>query len=180
MPDFSLVPVDYQPEFDDFSLIPVDHDPFGVGEIVQQAQAQQTQVQAQPLPTQFQPPQPQSQSPPLPPAAGAGQPDIGAPAVGVGTTDPSQGGIGLGPGDAGSGPNAISDQGGTEPPPFNGYANPTLKESLVNKVMMEDLAKKIEADLTRKTGSDYEGGQSYRFVTTTPAVDPTRPIWKVA
>jgi hypothetical protein len=29
MPDFSLVPVDYQPDFSDFSLVPVDYDPFG-------------------------------------------------------------------------------------------------------------------------------------------------------
>jgi len=28
MSDFSLVPVDYQPDFGDVSLIPVDHDPF--------------------------------------------------------------------------------------------------------------------------------------------------------
>jgi hypothetical protein len=29
MADFSLVPVDYQPDFSDFSLVPVDYDPFG-------------------------------------------------------------------------------------------------------------------------------------------------------
>lgn len=28
MPDFSLVPVDHEPDFSDISLIPVDHDPF--------------------------------------------------------------------------------------------------------------------------------------------------------
>jgi hypothetical protein len=28
MPDYSLVPVDYQPDFSDFSLVPVDYDPF--------------------------------------------------------------------------------------------------------------------------------------------------------
>ena len=28
MPDYSLVPVDYQPQFEDHSLVPVDHDPF--------------------------------------------------------------------------------------------------------------------------------------------------------
>ena len=28
MPDYSLVPVDYQSDFDDYSLVPVDHDPF--------------------------------------------------------------------------------------------------------------------------------------------------------
>ena len=29
MPDYSLVPVDYQPDFSEVSLVPVDHDPFG-------------------------------------------------------------------------------------------------------------------------------------------------------
>jgi hypothetical protein len=29
MPDFSLVPVDHQPEFEGVSLVPVDYDPFG-------------------------------------------------------------------------------------------------------------------------------------------------------
>ena len=28
MPGYSLVPVDYQPDFDDYSLVPVDYDPF--------------------------------------------------------------------------------------------------------------------------------------------------------
>ena len=28
MSDFSLVPVDYQPDFGDISFVPVDHDPF--------------------------------------------------------------------------------------------------------------------------------------------------------
>ena len=28
MPDYSLVPVDYPPDFDDHSLVPVDYDPF--------------------------------------------------------------------------------------------------------------------------------------------------------
>lgn len=31
MPDYSLVPVDYQPDFFDFSLVPVDYDPFADG-----------------------------------------------------------------------------------------------------------------------------------------------------
>jgi hypothetical protein len=37
MPDYSLVPVDYQPDFSDFSLVPVDYDPFA-DDITQQAQ----------------------------------------------------------------------------------------------------------------------------------------------
>jgi hypothetical protein len=69
MPDYSLVPVDYQPEFDDYSLVPVDHDPFAEDGVTQQAQFQQAQAQPQgPLQQQ--------------PAAGAGQPDAGAPAAG--------------------------------------------------------------------------------------------------
>ena len=66
MPDYSLVPVDHQPDFDDYSLVPVDHNPFAADGPAQQAQIQQAQAQV--------PPQ-------QPPAAGAGQPDAGAPAA---------------------------------------------------------------------------------------------------
>jgi hypothetical protein len=45
MRDFSLVPVDHQPDFSDFSLIPVDHDPFGADGLIQQAP---TQLESQP------------------------------------------------------------------------------------------------------------------------------------
>jgi len=45
MPDFSLVPVDHQPDFSDISLIPVDHDPFGADGANQQVQAQPAQAQ---------------------------------------------------------------------------------------------------------------------------------------
>jgi hypothetical protein len=65
MPDHSLVPVDYPPDFDDHSLVPVDYDPFAADGPAQQAQIQQAQA----------PPQ-------QPPATGAGQPDAGAPAAG--------------------------------------------------------------------------------------------------
>ena len=41
MPDYSLVPVDHQPDFDDHSLVPVDHDPFTADGLTQQAQIQQ-------------------------------------------------------------------------------------------------------------------------------------------
>jgi hypothetical protein len=53
MPDFSLVPVDHQPDFSDVSLIPVDHDPFGADGAIQQAGTQLAQTQnqsAQPQP----------------------------------------------------------------------------------------------------------------------------------
>jgi hypothetical protein len=62
MADFSLVPVDHQPEFDNFSLVPVDHDPFGAEGVVQQSQAQPLQAQQAQIPT---------------PATGVTQPDVG-------------------------------------------------------------------------------------------------------
>jgi A nuclease of the HNH/ENDO VII superfamily with conserved WHH len=40
MPDFSLVPVDHQPDFSDVSLVPVDHDPFSADDMIQRARAQ--------------------------------------------------------------------------------------------------------------------------------------------
>jgi hypothetical protein len=39
MPDYSLVPVDYQPDFNDHSLVPVDHDPFAADGVTQIQQA---------------------------------------------------------------------------------------------------------------------------------------------
>ena len=65
MPNYTLVPVDHQPDFDDYSLVPVDHDPFAEDGPAQLAQIQLAQAQPQ-------------QQPP----AGAGQPDAGAPAAG--------------------------------------------------------------------------------------------------
>ena len=157
MPDYSLVPVDHQPDFDDYSLVPVDHDPFAEDGATQQAQIQQAQAQPQGPPRQQ-------------PATGAGQPDAGAPAAGDGPS--GSGGVGIGP--IGGAPNPASDQVGAEPAPFGGYANPTPTESLVNKARMDDLAAEIDADLTGRRGSDFEGGKakSYRFVTTKPALDP--------
>jgi len=64
MRDYSLVPVDYQPEFDDHSLVPVDHDPFAADGVAQQPQIQLAQAQPQ--------------DPQQPPAPGAGQPVIQA------------------------------------------------------------------------------------------------------
>jgi hypothetical protein len=69
MPGYSLVPVDYQPDFGDYSLVPVDYNPFPEDGPVQQAQFQQAQAQPQ-GPPQQQPP------------TRAGQPDAGAPAAG--------------------------------------------------------------------------------------------------
>jgi hypothetical protein len=45
MPGYSLVPVDYQPDFDGYSLVPVDYDPFAADGPIQQAQ---TQLASQP------------------------------------------------------------------------------------------------------------------------------------
>ena len=70
MPDYSLVPVDHQPDFSDFSLIPVDHDPFSADGAIQLAQPQP----AQNLPAR----------PPQQPATGPVLPDIGAPLIGDG------------------------------------------------------------------------------------------------
>jgi len=43
MPDYSLVPVDHQPDFEDSSLVPVDHDPFAADGPAQQPQIQLAQ-----------------------------------------------------------------------------------------------------------------------------------------
>jgi len=122
----------------------------------------------QPAQTQTQPAQPQPQTQPQQPATGAGQPDAGAPAADDGPS--GSGGVGIGP--TGGAPNP--DQGAAKAAPFGGYANPTPTASLVNRAMLNDFAKKIDADPTGKTGSDFDGGQSYRFVTTKPALDPYR------
>ena len=64
MPDYSLVPVDHQPDFADHSLVPVEHNPFATDGLAQQAQVQQAQAPSQ-----------------QPPAAAADRPDAGAPAA---------------------------------------------------------------------------------------------------
>jgi hypothetical protein len=69
MPDYSLVPVDHQPDFDDYSLVPVDYNPFIADDIIQRARTQQEsrpQTDAgfdQPPST----PQTPGSAPPLPP-----------------------------------------------------------------------------------------------------------------
>src|SRR3954463_14935512 len=45
MPDYSLVPVDHQPDFNDHSLVPVDYDPFATDDIIQRTR---TQLASQP------------------------------------------------------------------------------------------------------------------------------------
>ena len=149
MPDYSLLPVDHQPDFDDHSLVPVEHDPFAGDGVAQQAQIQPVQAQPQG------PPQQQ-------PATGAGQPDAGAPAAGGGLS----GSVGYGIGPPGGVPNPTSDQRGSEPAPFGGYANPMPTESLVNKAKMDDQEKITEADPTGKNGFVVDGGDLYKFVTT--------------
>jgi hypothetical protein len=149
MPDYSLVPVDYQPGFDDYSLVPVDYDPFTADGQAQQAQIQQAQAQPQGPPQQ-------------PPATGAGQPDAGAPAAGGGPSGSDGGGIGP----TGGAPNPTLDQGAAKAAPFGGYANPTPTESLVNKAKMDDQEKITEADPTGKNGFVVDGGDLYKFVTT--------------
>jgi hypothetical protein len=86
MPGYSLVPVDYQPDFDGYSLVPVDYDPFAPDGVTQQAQFQQP-----PAPTQ--PAQPQPQTEPQQPATGASQPGVNGPATGNG---PGESGSGVG------------------------------------------------------------------------------------
>lgn len=68
MADYSLVPVDHQPDFGDYSLVPVDHDPFSGDDASRPAQFQpaqalsaQTQTQPQIQQAQFQQPQTQTQ-----------------------------------------------------------------------------------------------------------------------
>jgi hypothetical protein len=155
MSDYSLVPVDYQLDFSDVSLVPVDHDSFGADDAVQQAQAQLAQ--------------PQPENPPQQSATGVGQPNVGTPAVGGSAPGGSQGGDGLSPsgGDAGGDLNPTSDQGGSEPAPFDGYANPTPTEAFVAQGKMKDQERAIDAREAK--ANVIEGGKTYHFVTTGPS-----------
>jgi hypothetical protein len=121
MPGYSLVPVDYQPDFDDYSLVPVDHDPFAADGVAQQSQIQQAQAAPQG------PPQQQ-------PATGAGQPDAGAPAAG-GVSSGSVGGIGS----TGGLPDPTLDRGAAKVAPFSGDANPTPTDSLASNGVLTSL-----------------------------------------
>jgi hypothetical protein len=154
MSDLSLIPVHHKPDVSDVSLVPVDRDPFSADGALQQAGTQQGQSQRE--------------SPPQQPAMGAGQPDVGAPAIGD-VPGGSQFGGGFSPtGDAGDDPDPTSDQGGAEPAPFGGYANPAPTESLVNHAKMYDQEKLIEADRTGKKGDITDGGELYKLVSTGP------------
>ena len=147
MPDYSLVPVDYQPDFENHSLVPVDYDPFAEDGVIQQAQIQQP-------PTPTQPAQPQPQSQPQQPATGAGQPGVNGPATG---NSPSGSGGGAGGGNAGSDPGKPTWAQGGAPafPPLVGYANPTPTESLVNQAQKE--AKKVQVDLITTDSNAVRG-----------------------
>ena len=59
MDDFSLVPVDHQPEFENVSLVPVDYEPFAAAGVAPPVQVQPDQLQVQP--SQPQSPQVQAQ-----------------------------------------------------------------------------------------------------------------------
>jgi len=91
MADYSLVPVEHQPDFENVSLVPVEHDPFSADDATQRAptqpaeipiQSPQTQRQAQ----QAQFPQPQPQPAPQTqlqqPATKANEPGVTGPANG--------------------------------------------------------------------------------------------------
>jgi hypothetical protein len=85
MPDYSLVPVDYLPEFEGVSFVPVDYDPFSAEGTAQQYQPGQAQIQS----TQAQQTQTQPQSQPQP--APSAQPKSTVPAgsaIGGGSTSP--------------------------------------------------------------------------------------------
>jgi hypothetical protein len=59
MADFSLVPVDHQPDFGDVSFVPVDHDPFapsGADDMIHQANVQLAS-QPQRFPTSYNTPE---------------------------------------------------------------------------------------------------------------------------
>jgi hypothetical protein len=47
MPGYTLVPVDYQPDFGDYTLVPIDYDPFAADSPIEQAR---TQLASQPQP----------------------------------------------------------------------------------------------------------------------------------
>ncbi|MHC2255480.1 hypothetical protein ACVILK_005172 [Bradyrhizobium embrapense] len=146
MPDYSLVPVDYQPDFGDYSLVPVDHDPFAADGVTQQAQVQQAQAQPQGLPQQ-QPP------------TGAGQPNADAPAAGG---DPS-GSVGGGIRPAGRVPNPTLDQGADKAAPLSGHANPTPADSLASHAGPIPLLENGKVDsyfyARNSTGTPPEGPQ---------------------
>ena len=82
MDDFSLVPVEHQPDFENVSLVPVEHDPFGADGGARQASTQVARTQS----AQAQQTQTQSQSQPQPLPAAQPNPTVpGGPASGGGS-----------------------------------------------------------------------------------------------
>jgi hypothetical protein len=148
MPDYSLVPVDYQPDFDDYSLVPVDHDPFAEDGLAQQAQFQQP-------PTPTQPAQPQPQSQPQQPATGAGQPGVNGPATG---NSPSGSGGGAGVGNAGIDPsNPTWAQGWSpESAAFDGFSNPTPTQPLTDDQLALIRQRIVEAAQKQIGSTDWD------------------------
>jgi hypothetical protein len=146
MPDYSLVPVDDQPDFDDYSLVPVDHDPFAADGVTQQAQIQQP-------PTRPQPAQPQPQSQPQQPATGAGLPGVNGLATG---NVPGRSSGGAGVGNAGSDPNNPTWAQGwsIESSPFGG--NPTPTESLTDDQLNLIRQKIVEAAQKQIGSTDWD------------------------
>ena len=88
MAEYSLVPVDYQPDFPGVSLVPVDHDPFGAGGATQPPPLQLAQPVLQSA--QPQPASPRPGSSTQQPPTGVGQPNVVASTVGAQTTAPMQ------------------------------------------------------------------------------------------
>ncbi|WJR76474.1 DUF6883 domain-containing protein [Bradyrhizobium sp. NP1] len=88
MPDFSLVPVDHQPEFENVSLVPVEHDPFGDDGVTQPVQGQAQAAPTQTAPTSPQPAQFQPQGQTQQPTTGASQ--SSPPTLGLQTTEPAK------------------------------------------------------------------------------------------
>jgi hypothetical protein len=148
MPDYSLVPVDYQPDFDDYSLVPVDYDPFAADGLAQQAQFQQP-------PTPTQPAQPQPQSQPQQPTTGAGQPGVNGPATGN-SPDGSGGGAGIG--NAGSDPSNAPWAQAWSPDfaPFGGNANPTPTQPLTDDQLALIRQKIVEAAQKQIGSTDWD------------------------
>jgi hypothetical protein len=141
MPDYSLVPVDHQPDFDDHSLVPVDHDPFAADGLAQQAQ-----------------PQPQAQ--PQQPAMGAGQPGVNGPATG---NSPVGSGGGAGVANAGIDPGNTTWAQGTwaqgwssESAAFDGFANPTPAQPLTDDQRALIRQKIIEAAQRQIGSTDWD------------------------
>jgi hypothetical protein len=147
MADYSLVPVDYQPDFGNVSLVPVNYNPFSNSDgIIQQAPTQLAQTQIRPTQVQFS--QSQPQSPRQQPATGSNQPSVNGP-TGNGPAGSSGGNVGSDPS------SRASDQAAVEPP-FSGLANPTPTESLVNQAKMAEQRKIAEADKSGKHGFAYD------------------------